>query len=219
MAVLGDTGDAGGVSMVAGKSLPLVRVALSLVNSVEEVGLAPPATAVGAGGLRADSAVCVLQSRVGGLAEVAAVFVVGVVGGADVVAAAVEHGLLALLLGVRLGAAPRTMSDSLLLAAVAGAGAVRAEELSSGTAPWLNDSSSRKPGRGGKAASSRSNLGASGSSLDLLLSALPPSGLEPFSSFFLRRIRLSWYFCEEPPPPPPESLPVSPLGLPLGYRE
>lgn len=210
MAVFGDTGDAGGVSIVAGKSLPLVRVALSLVTRVD-VELAVLAAAAG---LRADSAVCVLLSRMGGLVEdaaVAAAFVANVETGV----AAGKHGLTAaLLLRARLGAAPRTMSESLLLA-VAAAGVVRAEELSSDTAPWPNDSSSRKPGKGGKAASSRSNLGASTSSLDLPLSALLPSVLlEPFSSFFLRRIRLSWYFCEEPLPPP-ESLPMSPLGLPL----
>lgn len=209
MAVFGDTGDAGGVSIVAGKSLPLVRVALSLVTRVD-TELAVPAAAAG---LRADSAVCVLQSRVGGLVEDAA-FVANV----GIGVAAGKEELTALLLSVRLGAAPRTMSESLLLA-VAAAGVVRAEELSSDTAPWPNDSSSRKPGKGGKAASSRSNFGASASSLDLLVSALLPSVLlEPFSSFFLRRIRLSWYFCEEPLPPP-ESLPVSPLGLPLEYRE
>uniref|UniRef100_A0A023FEF4 Putative secreted protein n=1 Tax=Amblyomma cajennense TaxID=34607 RepID=A0A023FEF4_AMBCJ len=162
--------------MVAGKSLPLVRVALSLVTRVD-AGLVLPAAAVG---LKADSAVCVLQSRVGGLAEAAAFVVCAEAGTAPV-----ELELTVLLLSVRPEVAPRTMSESLLLA-VARAGVVRAEEPSSvDTAPWPNDSSSRKPGSGGKAASSRSNFGASASSLDLLLSALLPSGLlEPFSLFF-----------------------------------
>lgn len=205
--MLGDTGDAGGVSMAAGKSFPLVRVALSLVTSVV-AGLAPaaPAAEAAAGGLRADSAVCVLQSRVGGLAD----------DGGALVASALVAGAgllptLLLLLAARPGAAPRTMSDNLLLAVVAEVAVVGAEEPSSAVAPWLNDSSSRKPGKGGKAASSRSNFGASAPSLDLLPSVLPTSALEPFSSFFLRLIRLSWYFCEGPE----ESLPASPLGLPL----
>lgn len=211
MAVFGDTGDAGGVSIVAGKSLPLVRVALSLVTWVDAKLAVLAATA----GLRADSAVCVLQSRMGGLVEDEAPGAAAIVADVETGAAAGKHGLTtALLLSVRLGAAPRTMSESLLLAVTA-AGVVRAKELSSNTAPWPNDSSSRKPGKGGKAASSRSNLGASASSLDLPQSALLLSALlEPFSSFFLRRIRLSWYFCEEPLPPP-ESLPMSPFGLPL----
>lgn len=204
--MLGDTGDAGGVSMAAGKSLPLVRVALSLVASVEAAGL-PAAPEAAAGGLRADSAVWVLQSRVGGLADDGALAASALVVGFGLLLL-----LTLLLLAARPGAAPRTMSDNLLLTVVAEVVAVVAEEPSSAVAPWLNDSSSRKPGRGGKAASSRSNFGASAPSLDLLPSVLPTSALLPFSSFFLRLIRLSGYFCEGPE----ESLPASPLGLPRG---
>lgn len=134
--MLGDTGDAGGVSMAAGKSLPLVRVALSLVASVEAAGL-PAAPEAAAGGLRADSAVWVLQSRVGGLADDGALAASALVVGFGLLLL-----LTLLLLAARPGAAPRTMSDNLLLTVVAEVVAVVAEEPSSAVAPWLNDSSS-----------------------------------------------------------------------------
>ncbi|CAN8012009.1 unnamed protein product, partial [Ixodes pacificus] len=157
-----ETGDAGGVSITGGKSPPLVRVALSfVVGATDSAGCVAATAAAGVAtglvavaadpGLREDSAVCVLQSLVGGLATAMAD-----TGGPAAVETGVAGGT-----PVRL-APPLTMSERRLLATDDDGVA-----LSSDGVPWplASPSCARgKPGRGGNAASSRSNLGASTSS-------------------------------------------------------
>lgn len=115
--VAAETGDAGGVSITGGKSPPLVKVALSfVVGATDGAGCVATTAAAGVAtglvvavaadpGLREDSAVCVLQSLVGGLATAMAD-----AGGPAVVETRVAGGT-----PVRL-APPLTMSERRLLA-------------------------------------------------------------------------------------------------------
>ncbi|CAN7949200.1 unnamed protein product, partial [Ixodes hexagonus] len=204
--VVAETGDAGGVSITGGKSPPLVNVALSfvagatdgvVVGVAAEAGLVAAVAAAADTGLKEDSAVCVLLSLVGGL-----VTAMAEAGGLATVETGVVGGTATL---VRL-APPLTMSERRLLATEHGV------VLSFDGVPWPLASPSRKPGKGGKAASSRSNLGASTFFLALAPapSAFALSAFEPFYSFFLRLSRFSVYFGG--PPPCPGAAPGRPWG-------